>query len=83
MALHTLQSGALRVIISDAGAEIMQIEDILTSRNYLWHGDSAYCGRRSPILFPIVGGLKNKTYKYLINIGEYDVFLDGFAYQCH
>lgn len=26
--------------------------------------------------------VKNKTYKYLINIGEYDVFLDGFAYQC-
>ncbi len=26
--------------------------------------------------------VKNKTYKYLVNIGEYDVFLDGFAYQC-
>lgn len=26
--------------------------------------------------------VKNKTYEYLINIGEYDVFLDGFAYQC-
>ena len=26
--------------------------------------------------------VKNKTYKYLINVGEYDVFLDGFAYQC-
>ena len=39
MALHTLQSGALRVIISDAGAEIMQIEDILTGRDYLWDRD--------------------------------------------
>ena len=26
--------------------------------------------------------VKNKTYKYLINIGEYNVFLDGLAYQC-
>lgn len=26
--------------------------------------------------------VKNKTYEYLINVGEYDVFLDGFAYQC-
>lgn len=26
--------------------------------------------------------VKKKTYEYLINIGEYDVFLDGFAYQC-
>lgn len=26
--------------------------------------------------------VSSKTYEYLINIGEYDVFLDGFAYQC-
>ena len=26
--------------------------------------------------------VKKKTYEYLINTGEYDVFLDGFAYQC-
>ena len=77
MALHTLQSGALRVIISDAGAEIIQIEDILTGRNYLWYGDSAYWGRRSPILFPIVGGLKNKTYKYAGR--EYPMSQHGFA----
>lgn len=27
--------------------------------------------------------VKNKTYEYIINTGEYDVFLDGYAYQCH
>ena len=26
--------------------------------------------------------VKKKTYEYLINIGEYDVFLEGRAYQC-
>lgn len=26
--------------------------------------------------------VKSKTYEYLINIGEYDVFLKGYAYQC-
>lgn len=26
--------------------------------------------------------VKKKTYEYLINVGEYDVFLDGYAYQC-
>lgn len=77
MALHTLQSGAIRVAISDAGAEIMQIEDILTGRNYLWHGDAAYWGRRSPVLFPIVGSLKNKTYKYAGR--EYGMGQHGFA----
>lgn len=27
--------------------------------------------------------VKKKTYEYLINVGEYDVFLNGFAYQCY
>lgn len=27
--------------------------------------------------------VKSKTYEYLINIGEYDVFKNGYAYQCH
>ena len=27
--------------------------------------------------------VKSKTYEYLINIGEYDVFLNGYAYQCY
>ena len=26
--------------------------------------------------------VRNKTYEYLVNTGEYDVFLEGFAYQC-
>lgn len=26
--------------------------------------------------------VKTKTYEYLINLGEYDVFLNGYAYQC-
>lgn len=27
--------------------------------------------------------VKEKTYEYLINIGEYNVFLNGYAYQCY
>lgn len=27
--------------------------------------------------------VKSKTYEYLINIGEYDVFKEGYVYQCH
>lgn len=77
MALHTLQSKDLRVTIADAGAELMSIEDILTEKKYLWHGDSAYWGRRSPVLFPIVGSLKNKEYKY--NGKNYPMSQHGFA----
>lgn len=27
--------------------------------------------------------VKNKTYEYYINVGEYDVFLNGYAFQCY
>ena len=27
--------------------------------------------------------VKQKTYEYIINVGEYDVFLNGYAYQCY
>lgn len=77
MAFHTLQSGALRVTVSDAGAELIEIADIATERSYLWYGDSAYWGRRSPVLFPIVGSLKNKEYKY--NGKSYPMGQHGFA----
>ncbi len=77
MAKHTLQSGDLRVTISAEGAELIGIEDILTGRNYLWYGDSAYWGRRSPVLFPIVGSLKNKEFKY--NGKTYPMSQHGFA----
>lgn len=77
MAKHTLQNGDLRVAFDDAGAEMLSIEDILTGRNYLWHGDSVYWGRRSPVLFPIVGSLKNKSYLY--NGRTYSLSQHGFA----
>lgn len=77
MAFHTLQSGALRVTIADAGAELTEIVDVLTERSYLWYGDSAYWGRRSPVLFPIVGSLKNKEYIY--NGKRYPMSQHGFA----
>ena len=77
MALHTVQSKDLRITVSDSGAELMSIEDILTGKQYLWHGDAAYWGRRSPVLFPIVGSLKDKEYKY--NGKSYPMSQHGFA----
>lgn len=77
MAIHTLQSDALRITIEDMGAELTEIVDILTGRSYLWYGDSAYWGRRSPVLFPIVGSLKNKEYQY--NGKSYSMSQHGFA----
>ena len=45
--------------------------------DYLWSGDPAFWGKKSPVLFPIVGGLKNNTYQY--HGKNYQLNRHGFA----
>jgi galactose mutarotase-like enzyme len=44
---------------------------------FMWSGDPAFWGKRSPVLFPIVGGLKNGSYEY--NGQLYKMSRHGFA----
>ncbi len=43
----------------------------------MWSGDTNYWGKFSPVLFPIVGGLKNNT--YFLSGTEYHLPRHGFA----
>lgn len=43
------------------GAETQSIRDTRSGREYLWQGDARWWDGRSPILFPITGGLWNGT----------------------
>lgn len=61
--LHTIQNGLLTVAINSYGAELQSIQDT-SGTEYLWEGNKKFWGRRSPILFPIVGSLKEKQYIY-------------------
>lgn len=53
----TLKNDLLSVVISSHGAELQNITNIRTGQEYLWQGDAAFWGRRSPVLFPIVGAV--------------------------
>lgn len=55
----TIQNEEIRVVVSTAGAEVQNITDVKTGREYLWQGDAKYWNGRSPLLFPNVGGLWN------------------------
>ena len=59
--MQTLQNEILTVEISEHGAELQSIRN--ASAEYLWQGDPAYWGRRSPVLFPIVGSVWEKRYR--------------------
>lgn len=59
-----LQNELLSATISPNGAELQSLISKTTGMEYMWSGDAAYWGKFSPVLFPIVGTLKDDTYYY-------------------
>lgn len=75
--MYEISSDTLSVKISDAGAELQSIFLKEAAIEYMWNADPAFWSKKSPVLFPIVGGLKNNSYTYL---GEtYHLPRHGFA----
>jgi galactose mutarotase-like enzyme len=77
MATHILKSDTLTLQIASSGAELISIRDSRMNTEYLWNGDPVYWKRHAPILFPFVGGLKNKSYQYDGKV--YPMSQHGFA----
>ena len=53
----TIANGSLSAEVSPHGAELQSIR--LAGNEFLWQGDAAWWPRRSPVLFPIVGSLRD------------------------
>lgn len=70
-----LDNGIISVEISNHGAELKSA--IKDDYEYMWCADEKYWGRTSPVLFPIVGSLKDKSYK--IEGRVYSMSQHGFA----
>ena len=62
--MYELSNDILSVSIQAKGAELQSIFNKDSKLEYMWSGDPAYWGKKSPVLFPIVGGLKNNKYHY-------------------
>lgn len=77
LSIVTIRSAELQVQIHPHGAELQSIIDTNHQVEYLWQGDPRYWGKRSPILFPIVGTLKNQVFTYQGN--TYSLGRHGFA----
>lgn len=74
---YTINSEHIKVTISTKGAELQSIKDSHNNYEYLWQGDSKFWSGRAPILFPIVGGLKNQ--EYLLQAQKYSMPNHGVA----
>lgn len=75
--IFNLENDFLKVKINSFGAELSSIIDKNDGYEYIWQGDSRYWSKKAPILFPIVGNLKNGKYKFEKN--EYKMKRHGFA----
>jgi galactose mutarotase-like enzyme len=57
----SIQNDCLSITIDPKGAELKNLYNKNTGLEYMWSGDPAYWNKTSPVLFPIIGSLKNDT----------------------
>jgi galactose mutarotase-like enzyme len=59
-----IENQQLKISIHPKGAELQGLYHKGHEVDYLWNGDPAFWGKHSPLLFPIVGTLKDNLYYY-------------------
>ncbi|MCZ4243284.1 aldose 1-epimerase family protein [Pedobacter punctiformis] len=60
----TLENDYLKVSLAAKGAELQSLFSKETKIEYLWNADPKYWAKHSPVLFPIVGALKDESFIY-------------------
>jgi galactose mutarotase-like enzyme len=76
----TISSSRLHADVSANGAELVRLQDS-KGRELLWNGDPAFWTGRSPLLFPIVGQVRNDRIR--VDGSEYELSRHGFARTSH
>ena len=74
---YEIKNEYIKAKIKSFGAELNSLQKIDDSLEYIWQGDKEFWSRHSPILFPIVGRLKNDSYFYKNQ--KYNMSQHGFA----
>lgn len=75
--VYNLENQNLKIAVDVKGAELKSVFNKSTQEELLWQADPEFWGKSSPVLFPIVGTLKNDIYIY--NQKQYKLSRHGFA----
>ncbi len=75
--LTYLENDSLKIAVDTHGAELSSIFNKKENKEMLWQGNPEFWGRRSPVLFPLVGKYKNG--KTTFEGKEYALGQHGFA----
>lgn len=73
----SLENEHLQVTVYKKGAELTSVKSKQTGLEYIWQANPAYWPKSSPVLFPIVGTLRNNSFLYKGNF--YTLSRHGFA----
>jgi len=60
----TIENDFLKASFLTKGAEWRSFVEKVHGREFLWQADPTYWGKTAPVLFPIVGSLKDGRYEY-------------------
>ncbi|MDE7313528.1 MAG: aldose 1-epimerase family protein [Eubacterium sp.] len=77
MALYQISNEQIAIQVDSMGAELKSLKKKDTGTEYMWEGDPAYWKRTSPVLFPIVGSLRDGS--FLLDGKRYPMGQHGFA----
>lgn len=75
--IYHLENEYLKIAVALKGAELKSIFNKVSQQELLWQADPEFWGKSSPVLFPIVGTLKDG--KYMYQGKEYHLPRHGFA----
>jgi galactose mutarotase-like enzyme len=75
-----IRNDDLIIQVQNLGAELASIRDAKDQTEYLWHGNPKFWNRRAPVLFPIVGALIDKQYRF--EGKTHSLPQHGFARDC-
>ena len=75
--LHYLENSFLKISVDTHGAELSSIFNKKSNKEMLWQGAPEFWGRKSPVLFPVVGKYRNCKTTYQNK--EYSLGQHGFA----
>ena len=60
----TLKNEYLEASIEERGAQLCTLKNLKSGQDLLWEGDPAFWGYHAPILFPFVGIMNGKEFRY-------------------
>ncbi|MBS6881860.1 MAG: aldose 1-epimerase family protein [Clostridiaceae bacterium] len=75
--MQVLENKRFKVTVNEMGAELTSFYSKKDGTEYIWQADPAAWKRHAPILFPIVGRLKDKT--YTVSGTAYEITQHGFG----